>query len=57
LSVIGDFVILVTFSSLSLATSLYFDGSNSGWTDYDLIDVEILFATFCWDIVKNAKAL
>ena len=56
LPVICDYVFFETGAPLFLSASLYFDGSNSGFTNHDVINVEILLASFTGDIVKDAIA-
>ena len=56
LPVICDYVFFETGSPLFLSASLYFDGSNSGFTNHNVINVEILLASFTGDIMKDAIA-
>src|SRR5437667_8884553 len=57
LAIVSDHVLFVTFTAFLFAASLYFDSSDAGFTNHDVINVEILLTSFTRHIVEDAILL
>src|SRR5439155_25064977 len=57
LPVIRDYVFFETGAPLFLSASLYFDSSDAGFTNHNVINVEILLTSFTRHVVEDAIPL